>query len=71
MIIAYYICVTKQKNMNTQQQMTQVVMNRATEMLKDSQINAIYQSFKTESEAKDWIIKAALATLILPVNERM
>ena len=56
--------------MNTQQ-MTQVVMNRATEMLKDSQINAIYQSFKTESEAKDWIIKAALATLILPVNERM
>ena len=54
----------------TQEQMTQVVMNRATEMLKDSKINAIYQSFKTEGEAKDWIIKSALATLIIPVSER-
>jgi hypothetical protein len=55
----------------TQEQMTQVVMNRATEMLKDAKINSIYQSFKTEDEAKDWIIKSALATLIIPVNERV
>jgi len=54
----------------TQEQMTQVVMNRATEMLKDEKINSIYQSFKTEDEAKDWIIKSALATLIIPVSER-
>ena len=33
----------------TQEQMTQVVMNRATEMLKDAKINSIYQSFKTET----------------------
>ena len=58
------------RNKMTQEQMTQVVMNRATEMLKDSKINAIYQSFKTEGEAKDWIIKSALATLIIPVSER-
>ena len=57
-------------NTMTQEQMTQVVMNRATEMLKDAKINSIYQSFKTEDEAKDWIIKSALATLIVPVSER-
>jgi hypothetical protein len=45
-------------------------MNRATEMLKDEKINSIYQSFKTEDEAKDWIVKAALATLIIPADER-
>jgi hypothetical protein len=55
----------------TQEQMTQVVMNRATEMLKDPKINSIYQSFKTEDEAKHWIVKSALATLIIPVNERV
>jgi hypothetical protein len=54
----------------TQEQMTEVVMNRATEMLKDAKINSIYQSFKTEDEAKDWMIKSALATLIVPVSER-
>jgi len=55
----------------TQEQMVQTVMNRATEMLKDEKINSIYQSFKTEDEAKDWVVKAALATLILPVDERI
>jgi len=68
-----YICIVKQLKQNkmTQEQMIQVVMNRATEMLKDAKINSIYQSFKTEDEAKDWIIKSALATLIIPVNERV
>ena len=55
----------------TQEQMIEVVMNRATEMLKDARINSIYQSFETEDKAKDWIIKSALATLIIPATERM
>lgn len=55
----------------TQEQMMQIVMNRATEMLKDEKINSIYQSFKAEDEAKDWIIKSALATLMIPTNERV
>ena len=54
----------------TQEQMTQIVINRATEMLKDAKINSIYQSFKTEDEAKDWIVKSALATLIISLKER-
>lgn len=54
----------------TQKQMIQTVTNRATEMLKDAKINSIYQSFKTENEAKYWLIKSALATLIAPVSER-
>lgn len=52
------------------QEQIQIVMSRATEMLKNEKINSIYQSFKTENEAKDWIIKTALATLIVPVSER-
>ena len=55
----------------TQEQMKQIVINRATEMLKDTKINSIYQSFKTEDEAKDWIIKSALATLIIPSSDRV
>jgi len=50
--------------------MTQVVIERANEMLKDEKINKIYQSFPSLKEAKDWLIKTALATLIIPVNER-
>jgi len=57
-------CKQKQKDM------TQVIVERANEMLKDSKINDIYQSFKTEDEAKDWLIKSALATLIIPVSDR-
>lgn len=51
----------------SKEQMIRVLMNRVTEMLKDANIGHIYQSFKTEEEAKDWILKAALATLIIPV----
>jgi hypothetical protein len=54
----------------TQEQMTQVVTNRANEMLKNAKINSIYQSFQTKDEAQDWIIKCALATLTIPVRER-
>jgi len=53
-----------------QAEMTQVVIERANEMLKDEKINKIYQSFPSLKEAKDWLIKTALATLIIPVNER-
>ena len=45
-------------------------MDRAIEMLKNPQINNIYQSFETESEAKNWLFKSALATLILSPHER-
>lgn len=54
----------------TQEQMTQVVIERANEMLKDEKINALYQAHKTKEDAQEWLIKAALATLIIPVNER-
>jgi len=52
----------------TIKKMTETVLNRANEMIKDSEINSIYQSFKTEKEAKEWIIKAATATLIVSHN---
>lgn len=50
--------------------MIQVVIERANEMLKNEKINSIYQSFQSEEEAKDWLIKSALATLIIPVSDR-
>lgn len=54
----------------TQKQITQLLMDRATEMLYDKRINSIYQSFKTKDEAEDWIVNQALATLIIPASER-
>jgi len=51
--------------------MTQLLINRATEMLYDKRLNSIYQSFKTKDEAEYWIINQALATLIIPVSERI
>ncbi len=48
----------------TQEQATQTVIARTNEMLKDSRINAIYQSHKTKDEAENWLIKTAIATLM-------
>lgn len=50
-------------------QMNQTVIIRASEMLKDEKVNTIYQSFATESEAKDWIVKQALITLLYSHEE--
>ena len=52
------------------EQMIKTVIERANEMLKNSEINNIYQSFKTKEAAQDWICKAAIATLIIPQSER-
>lgn len=54
-----------------QAEMIKAVIGRANEMLKDQKINEVYQSFSTLKEAKNWLIKAALATLIIPINERV
>lgn len=48
----------------------ETVMSRANAMLKEVEINKIYQSFKTEQLAKDWLIKTAIATLFIPVENR-
>ena len=46
------------------------VIERSKEMLQDSKINEIYQSFENIELAKDWIIKSALATLMIPTSQR-
>lgn len=51
-------------------QMIQTVTNRINEMLQNSEINNVYQSFNSEEEAKNWITKTAIATLIIPVEKR-
>lgn len=48
----------------TNQEAYQTVINRANEMKQNAEINNIYQSFDNESDAKDWLIKAAIATLM-------
>ena len=55
----------------TTEKMHQTVIVRASEMLKDKKINSIYQSFKTESEAKTWILTQALITLLYSHEERL
>lgn len=54
----------------TQEQMNQTIIERATELLKDKKVNSVYQSFKTETDAKTWIIKSALVTLLYSPEER-
>ena len=58
------------ENLQLPKDMLEIVMSRANEMLKESEINKIYQSFNTEDSAKEWLIKTALATLIVPVENR-
>ena len=52
------------------ERLMKTVINRVNEMLLNTKINAFYQSFKTESETQDWIFKAALATLVIPIQDR-
>jgi hypothetical protein len=50
--------------------MIKIVIDRANEMLKDGKINNIYQSFKTKDDAENWLLKSAIATLIIPNENR-
>lgn len=52
------------------EQLIQTVVERANEMLKDEKINNMYQSYKTKDEADEWLLKVALATLMIPIEER-
>ncbi len=52
------------------EQMIQTVHNRMNEMLQDSQIKAHLNTFPTKDEAHNYLIKAAIATLIIPISQR-
>ena len=52
-------------------EITMKVQKRASEMQKDEKINAIYQSFDTEEEAKNWMYTQALITLMYSPEERI
>ena len=52
------------------EQTTKIIMERANLMLKNEKINSLYQSFKNKEEAEEWLVNAAIATLVIPVNER-
>jgi hypothetical protein len=45
-------------------QMIQVVIDRVNEMKQNVEIQKIMMGFKTNDEAYDWLVKAAIATLI-------
>ena len=46
------------------QSMINMVNERVNEMVKKVEIQKIMMSFKTNEEAQEWIIKAAIATLV-------
>lgn len=52
------------------EQMIQIVQSRVNEMIKDVQIQKIMISFESTEVAQEWIIKMAVATLIIPVEQR-
>ena len=45
-------------------QMIKTVQNRVKEMMQDAKIVELYNSFEKEQEGQEYIIKAAIATLI-------
>lgn len=50
--------------------MIKTVQNRVNEMIKNAEIQNIMMSFSSTEAAQEWIIKAAIATLVIPANER-
>lgn len=47
------------------QSMINTVTERINEMMKNVEIQKIMMSFKTNEEAQDWLIKSAIATLMV------
>jgi hypothetical protein len=47
------------------QSMINTVTERIDEMVKNVEIQKIMMSFKSNEEAQEWIIKSAIATLIV------
>jgi hypothetical protein len=47
----------------TTQEITNTIIARVNEMKKNVEIQKIMMGFKTNDEAYDWLIKAAIATL--------
>lgn len=48
----------------TTQEMTNTVIARVNEMKQNVEIQKIMMGFKTNDEAYDWLVKAAIATLM-------
>ena len=48
----------------TTQAMTNTVIARVNEMKQNVEIQKIMMGFKTDDEAYDWLVKAAIATLM-------
>jgi hypothetical protein len=51
-------------------QMIKTVQDRIGSMMKDSKIIELMNQFSTAEAVQEYIIKAAVATLIIPQNER-
>lgn len=49
--------------------MIKTITERVNEMLKNQKINSIYQSFDTKENAENWLIKSAIATLLISKDE--
>lgn len=45
-------------------QMIQTVTDRANEMRSNPKVQEIMMKFKTTEEGNDWLVKAAIATLV-------
>lgn len=48
----------------------QVVTDRMEAMLKDPDIKALYRSIRNKELADKWLAQSAIASLIVPVDER-
>jgi hypothetical protein len=53
-----------------QERLAKAIAERMQVLLADNQVKGIYNSFSTEAEAQDWLMKTALVTLVVPISER-
>ncbi len=53
-----------------QQKLINTVQSRIKAMLQDPKIIELLNTFSTPEAAHEYLIKAAIATLIIPVNQR-
>lgn len=55
----------------TIEQIADRIIERAKELLKMPEVQAIYQSKENEADAKEWVMNQALITLMYSHEERM
>ena len=62
--------MTTAQQQQQQQRLAELIAERMKEILTYDEAKNHYATFKNEADAQDWLMKTALVTLVVPINER-